>query len=85
MTKGERMKDQVWKRDEIESPCVNICVIHPDARICAGCLRSIDEITKWSQMSGDERASVMAELPNRRGHLKKRRGGRSARLGRKTP
>ena len=85
MTKGERMRDQVWKRDEIESPCVNICVIHPDARICAGCLRSIDEITKWSQMSGDERASVMAELPNRRGHLKKRRGGRSARLGRKTP
>ncbi|MGY3436516.1 MULTISPECIES: DUF1289 domain-containing protein [unclassified Marinovum] len=79
------MKDQVWKRDEIESPCVNICVIHPDARICAGCLRSIDEITKWSVMSGDERATIMAELPNRRGHLKKRRGGRSARLGRKTP
>ena len=76
------MTDQVWKRDEIESPCVKICVVHPEARICTGCLRSIEEIGRWSRMSPDERRDVMADLPNRQSLLKKRRGGRAARLSR---
>ena len=25
------MSDEVWTRDEIESPCVKICLIHPEA------------------------------------------------------
>ncbi|SEM00279.1 hypothetical protein SAMN04488077_101257 [Roseovarius tolerans] len=71
-----------WQRDEVESPCVRVCVVHPEARICTGCLRSIDEITRWSKMSGTERREVMAALPDRAGLLKKRRGGRAARLSR---
>ncbi|MDA7426826.1 DUF1289 domain-containing protein [Primorskyibacter aestuariivivens] len=77
-----RVKDEVWKRNEIESPCVKICVVHPEARICTGCLRSIDEITRWSKMSHEERREVMEALPERKGLLIKRRGGRAARLGR---
>lgn len=74
------MTDQVWKRDEIESPCVKICVVHPEARICTGCLRSIDEIGAWSRMSPEDRSRIMAELPSRQSLIQKRRGGRSARL-----
>ncbi len=74
------MSDDVWKRDELESPCIKICVVHPQARICTGCLRSIEEIGRWSRMSSDERRDVMAELPSRAGNLGKRRGGRAARL-----
>lgn len=74
------MKDDVWRRDEIQSPCVNICVVHPEARICTGCLRSIQEITDWSRMSHEQRAAVMEALPERAGLLKQRRGGRAARL-----
>ena len=74
------MKDDVWKRDEIASPCVKLCVVHPEERICVGCLRSIDEISGWSRMTHEERASVMAELPERAPRLAKRRGGRLARL-----
>lgn len=69
-----------WARDEIESPCIKVCVVHPTAHICTGCLRSIDEITRWSKMSADERRRVMAILPDRALSLKKRRGGRAARL-----
>ena len=76
------MADDVWNRDEVESPCVRVCVIHPESRICTGCLRSIDEITRWSQMSPEERREIMAGLPDRAGLLKKRRGGRAARSGR---
>jgi len=72
--------DAVWKRDEIESPCINICVIHPETRLCTGCLRSIDEIGAWSSMTAEQRGTVMGELQNRAPLLKKRRGGRAARL-----
>lgn len=72
--------DDVWRRDEVASPCVKICVVHPEARICTGCLRTIDEITKWSRMDNAERLEIMAALPDRAGLLTKRRGGRAARL-----
>lgn len=37
------MSDEVWRRAEIESPCVKICVIHPESRLCTGCLRTIED------------------------------------------
>ena len=69
-----------WTRDEIESPCVKICVVHPEARICTGCHRTLDEIRLWSKMTPEERRAVMTALPDRADRLKKRRGGRAARL-----
>jgi len=74
------MNDEVWKRDEIESPCTQICVVNPVTRLCTGCARSIDEITRWSQMSASERSMILTELPNRCATPKTRRGGRAARL-----
>jgi uncharacterized protein len=74
------MSDEVWKRNEIESPCVQICVVHPTERICTGCYRSVDEITRWSKMDPEERAAITAELPARAPRLTRRRGGRAARL-----
>lgn len=78
------MSDDIWKRDEVESPCVKICVVHPEARLCTGCLRSIDEIAMWGRMSREDRRAVMADLPRRRSLLNVRRGGRAARLARKS-
>lgn len=75
------MTDEIWKRAEIDSPCVKTCVVHPEARLCVGCLRSIDEISGWSRMSPEERRTIMAELPSRAGQLTKRRGGRLGRQG----
>lgn len=74
------MKDEIWNRDEIESPCVKICVVHPTERICTGCLRSLDEIRDWSRMTDAERTAVLGQLPERAPRLRKRRGGRKARL-----
>ena len=75
------MSDDVWRRVEIESPCVKICLIHPEARICIGCLRSVDEIASWSRMTPEARREVMDALPGRSGLLARRRGGRAGRLG----
>jgi predicted Fe-S protein YdhL (DUF1289 family) len=77
------VKDDIWKRDEVQSPCVKLCVIHPEASICVGCHRSLDEIARWSRMTPDERIAVMTQLPGRKGQLAQRRGGRQARLDRR--
>ena len=74
------MTDEVWQRDEVESPCVKICVIHPEAKICAGCFRTTDEIALWGRMSPEERRDVLATLPARAPQLGGRRGGRAARI-----
>lgn len=74
------MSDEVWKRDAVASPCVKVCVVHPEERICTGCLRTLDEIALWAQMTDHERAAVMEELPSRAPRLRKRRGGRAGRL-----
>lgn len=74
------MSDEIWKRTEIDSPCIKICVIHPATRLCTGCLRSIDEIGAWSTMKPEIRREIMAELPDRASLITKRRGGRAGRL-----
>lgn len=78
------MSDDIWKRAEVESPCIKLCVIHPESRLCTGCHRSIDEIGAWSKMSPEVRRAVMDALPSRASALLKRRGGRAARLARGT-
>jgi predicted Fe-S protein YdhL (DUF1289 family) len=49
----------------VESPCNRVCVVHPTARLCIGCGRSLDEIARWIGLSGAERSRVMAQLPAR--------------------
>ena len=75
------MSDDIWQRDEVESPCIKVCIVHPAERICTGCLRTIDEIGAWSRMSNVARTALLEELPSRAARLKVRRGGRKARLG----
>lgn len=73
----------VWTRNEVQSPCIQVCVVHPEAKICTGCLRTTDEIARWSRMDDAERAAILRELPDRAPRLRKRRGGRTARLARR--
>ena len=73
------MTDRIWTRKEPDSPCVQICVVHPREKICTGCYRTIDEISNWSRLTPEERRTIMAELPERAPRLTRRRGGRSAR------
>lgn len=74
------MTDEIWKRDEMDSPCIKVCMIHPEEGICTGCYRTLQEIATWSAMSAETRAEIMAALPDRAPRLQKRRGGRAARL-----
>lgn len=82
MRDEKQPSSEVWARDEVESPCVKLCVIHPEERLCVGCYRSIEEISAWSRMTAAARAAVVADLPARAPRMARRRGGRMGRLDR---
>lgn len=47
------------------SPCVGICSVDAQG-VCEGCLRTLDEIARWSTMGDAERLRVMCEVLPRR-------------------
>ena len=50
---------------DIESPCNKICAVDPVSALCVGCGRTLGEIESWTRFSAEERARIMAELPQR--------------------
>ena len=50
----------------IATPCVKICLIDGESGLCVGCQRTLTEVASWSRLSDDERAEIMAQLPERR-------------------
>jgi hypothetical protein len=47
------------------SPCIGVCEMRDDG-LCAGCLRTLDEIARWGAMGDAERLRLMDEvLPSR--------------------
>jgi predicted Fe-S protein YdhL (DUF1289 family) len=65
--------DEVWKREEVESPCTKLCIIHPESGFCMGCYRTGDEISMWSNMTPAERRAKMLILPARGKSVKGKR------------
>jgi predicted Fe-S protein YdhL (DUF1289 family) len=50
----------------IPSPCVGVCRVNHIVGLCEGCMRTLDEISRWSVMSEDEKLSVWQRLSERR-------------------
>ena len=50
----------------VPSPCISVCVIDPGTDLCAGCLRTLDEIAAWSVLDDDARGAIVAALPGRK-------------------
>jgi predicted Fe-S protein YdhL (DUF1289 family) len=49
----------------VNSPCTKVCVMDAEDRYCLGCRRTLNEITRWSEMREAEQAAVLAQLPAR--------------------
>jgi predicted Fe-S protein YdhL (DUF1289 family) len=48
------------------SPCLGICLMDPQTRMCRGCLRTIDEIRGWYDASVAEKRAILERLTARR-------------------
>ena len=46
----------------IKSPCINICKMNPQTKLCEGCKRTIEEIASWSMLTDEEKAIIIQEL-----------------------
>ena len=47
------------------SPCVGVCSIDPESKLCLGCLRSCDEIAIWPQIDNKKALEIMKHIKNR--------------------
>lgn len=47
------------------SPCISVCRMNADTGFCAGCLRTIGEITAWSRSSPAVKREVWAAIAQR--------------------
>ncbi|WP_044562508.1 DUF1289 domain-containing protein [Azospirillum sp. B4] len=52
--------------DYVASPCTRVCRIDTRTDLCAGCLRTLEEITHWGAMTPDQRRAVLAQVADRR-------------------
>lgn len=51
----------------VASPCVNVCRMEDG--LCAGCLRSIDEIAVWGNAGDNEKQRILAAVAQRRARI----------------
>jgi predicted Fe-S protein YdhL (DUF1289 family) len=51
--------------ENLASPCTRVCTIDPDTGFCIGCLRTLDEISRWVTMPDAERRAVRESLLGR--------------------
>jgi predicted Fe-S protein YdhL (DUF1289 family) len=50
----------------IASPCINVCRMNAVTGLCEGCLRSLDEIARWSACDDEAKRRVLAAVERRR-------------------
>jgi len=55
--------------DGIRSPCINLCRLDPATGWCEGCLRTLDEITGWSELDDEAKRAVWQRIARRRAQL----------------
>jgi predicted Fe-S protein YdhL (DUF1289 family) len=48
------------------SPCLGICLMDPQTRMCRGCLRTIDEVRSWYDASAADKRVILERLAARR-------------------
>ena len=49
----------------VPSPCVSICLMHPDGGYCEGCLRTLPEIGQWGRMGDEDKRQVWQRIQQR--------------------
>lgn len=56
--------------DHVASPCVQICTLDRASGLCRGCLRSVQEITDWLEMTAEEKRATLERVEQRRREFK---------------
>ena len=58
--------------NNIETPCILVCVLEQNSGHCYGCGRTRDEIADWTKYDDQQRSHLMQELPTRVAKLERK-------------
>lgn len=50
---------------KISSPCVGVCQINAETKLCLGCWRTLREVAHWSRYTVEEKLVVLDDLRQR--------------------
>jgi uncharacterized protein len=53
----------------VGSPCIGVCRINVQSGLCAGCWRTMEEITAWPGMAESNRRHLLLVLEQRQATL----------------
>ena len=53
----------------VPSPCIQVCRIDPASGLCSGCLRTLDEIARWSALPDADKLRVWRLIRQRRAQV----------------
>jgi len=48
----------------VDSPCINVCTMQNG--VCSGCLRTLDEIARWSNAAESDKRRILIAVAQRR-------------------
>lgn len=51
--------------EDVQSPCISVCRMNADSRLCEGCLRTLDEIARWSRMDDAGKRAIWSLIETR--------------------
>ena len=53
---------------DVPSPCIAVCQMDPRTGFCAGCYRTLDEITRWSGADAADKRLIWSRIEERAQH-----------------
>jgi len=59
----------------VESPCIDVCKLDETRSFCTGCLRTLDEIRQWRDMSDGQKRRIVENCARRRSEADRRQAG----------
>ncbi len=51
---------------KIKSPCIEICQLDDDGKLCLGCFRYLDEISGWQTFSEEKKKKILDAIKLRK-------------------
>ena len=62
---GRQVRIVLASDADVPSPCMSVCRMDAQNRVCEGCLRTLDEIAEWSVLDEGERREVWRRIGER--------------------
>jgi predicted Fe-S protein YdhL (DUF1289 family) len=60
-----RMAEAKACAQQLPSPCISVCTMVQATGLCAGCLRTLDEIAAWSRLDDTAKRQVWQRIEQR--------------------